>query len=306
MSLLRSLRYRFERWRTQRFERAPYRFLVRRWDDVSDFELLVAAAGQDWYRAHLVPEELPLDRWKRVVVLAPHQDDETIGCGGTMLRMRAVGCEVTILLVTDGAQVWRDEPDADVVAVRDAELERVAGIVGATVERVGVSNVDPAPTAADIERIAGVLRSTQAELVLTPWMLDRPVKHRMVNHLLYLALGRAGLAAREVWGYQVHGEVFANGFVDITAVAGAKRDLLESFASQNSRDVPYGHVAMGAAAWNARLVPNAGARGGAPLFEVFNALPVSEFRESVDSLYLADLDRVYGVGELARRMGCLS
>jgi N-acetylglucosamine malate deacetylase 1 len=36
------------------------------------------------------------------VVLAPHMDDEVLGCGGTMARQVAAGSDVTVIFLTDG------------------------------------------------------------------------------------------------------------------------------------------------------------------------------------------------------------
>ncbi len=44
---------------------------------------------------------------KRVVVLAPHPDDEVFGCGGTLAQMAATGAEIEIIVFTDG--VLRNE-----------------------------------------------------------------------------------------------------------------------------------------------------------------------------------------------------
>ena len=39
---------------------------------------------------------------KKVLVLAAHPDDETLGCGGTIHRLHREGCEVQLLTFTDG------------------------------------------------------------------------------------------------------------------------------------------------------------------------------------------------------------
>ena len=36
----------------------------------------------------------------RVLVVAPHPDDETLGCGGTLMRLRQQGSDLTWLIVT--------------------------------------------------------------------------------------------------------------------------------------------------------------------------------------------------------------
>src|SRR3984957_20844985 len=39
---------------------------------------------------------------ERIVVLAPHMDDEVIGCGGTLARHIACGSHITVVFLTDG------------------------------------------------------------------------------------------------------------------------------------------------------------------------------------------------------------
>ena len=39
---------------------------------------------------------------KKVIVLAPHPDDEVFGCGGTLNQMAEAGAEITVLIITDG------------------------------------------------------------------------------------------------------------------------------------------------------------------------------------------------------------
>jgi LmbE family N-acetylglucosaminyl deacetylase len=48
-----------------------------------------------------LPKLLDLDQAQRVLVFAPHPDDETLGCGGTLARL-AARCPVKVVLVTDG------------------------------------------------------------------------------------------------------------------------------------------------------------------------------------------------------------
>jgi LmbE family N-acetylglucosaminyl deacetylase len=59
----------------------------------------------------------------RVLVIAPHPDDETLGCGGTLLKHRAAGDSVSWLIVTRGHEPqW----SAEALANKEGEIERVA------------------------------------------------------------------------------------------------------------------------------------------------------------------------------------
>ncbi len=58
------------------------------------------------------------------LVLAPHPDDETLGCGATILRKVASGTQVTIAVLTDGSRshVSPSIPPARLAALRHVEM----------------------------------------------------------------------------------------------------------------------------------------------------------------------------------------
>ncbi len=59
----------------------------------------------------------------RVLVIAPHADDETLGCGGTLLKHRAAGDSVSWLIVTRGHEPhW----SAEALGSKEREIESVA------------------------------------------------------------------------------------------------------------------------------------------------------------------------------------
>ena len=61
----------------------------------------------------------------RVMVIAPHPDDETLGCGGTLIKHAAAGDEVEVLIVTDGgASKARGLSRPEMVRLRAAEAQR--------------------------------------------------------------------------------------------------------------------------------------------------------------------------------------
>lgn len=85
------------------------------------------------YESH---QQLP---GNRVLVLAPHPDDEVFGCGATLSQMAQAGAEILVLILTDGvlAEEWSglsEEEAADVrkqkIARRRSESEAAAGILG--------------------------------------------------------------------------------------------------------------------------------------------------------------------------------
>ena len=278
--------------------RGRYRFLVRDWAAIPDIELAARVLGVESFSEQLEPVRLPVGELGRVLVIAPHQDDETIGAGGLLLLARDNGVSITVLFVTDGVQrslarrLGSEGGDMELARIRDEEARQVCKVLGAEMHSLGISNPDPAPSLADLERMADIISDCRPDVVLIPWVLDAQVKHRMTNHLLWLASRHRRLPDCEIWGYQVHNTIYPNGYVDITDVIDEKRQLLGVFDSQNLHMRRYDHFALGMGAWNSRYLPE-DAAGEARYAELFFALPLAEHLALIERFYFRDLRQTY-------------
>ena len=67
----------------------------------------------------------------RILVLAPHPDDESIGCGGTLCRHVQQGDEVHVVFLTSGEKGGHGRSEAATIQVREAEAHpRGARVLG--------------------------------------------------------------------------------------------------------------------------------------------------------------------------------
>ena len=81
------------------------------------------------------PPDLRLDR--SAVIFAPHQDDETLGCGGTIILKAQAGPTVTIVFLTDGSTSHRRFISAaKLTQIRKQEALAAAELLGITSEAV--------------------------------------------------------------------------------------------------------------------------------------------------------------------------
>ena len=64
----------------------------------------------------------------RVLVVAPHPDDETLGCGGTLLRMANEGAQIAWLIVTSMSE--DDGFSAESMSERKQEIVKVSEAYG--------------------------------------------------------------------------------------------------------------------------------------------------------------------------------
>lgn len=66
-----------------------------------------------------------------VLVIAPHPDDEVIGCGGTICRHVARGDRVVVAFLTSGELGLKELPREEAWRTRETEAQEAAAILGA-------------------------------------------------------------------------------------------------------------------------------------------------------------------------------
>lgn len=160
---------------------------------------LCAATLADRLRRRLTPVTDTALR-RSALVVAPHQDDEVLGCGGTILRKRDLRAPVTLVFLTDGATSHaRLMPPAAMRARRRDEALAAAdrlGIAPARVHFLDAPNRELAahagPAAA---RLAEILAEAVPAEVYTPWSGEPPVDHAAAHAVTVDALARWGRPA---------------------------------------------------------------------------------------------------------------
>ena len=79
---------------------------------------------------------LNLEVPKRALAIGAHPDDIEFGCGGTLAKWAAAGCDVFLLVCTDGSKgTWEAKTDTlELVATRQQEQRTAARQIGANSE----------------------------------------------------------------------------------------------------------------------------------------------------------------------------
>ena len=268
--------------------------------DLSDIDLITRALEVETLRKIDRPSTADLTRFKRIAVLAPHQDDEMIGAGGLSVLASESGAAVSFVFLTDGAERGMAGVDGttlrppEAAAIRQAEAREVCAALGAEYSCLGIDNTVMAVERHHVASLSGILVDFAPDLILLPWLFDSAPKHRMATQLLWLALRNAAPGGAEIWGYQVNNGLFANRVLDITSVIDRKLELIGLYESQNSFLRRYDHQAMGLGAWNSRYLPSKGTALAATYAELFLALTQDEFGDLVERFYLNNLKAVYG------------
>ena len=125
----------------------------------------------------------------KVLVFAPHPDDETLGCGGTLFRHKVEGDELYWIIVTSisedtgwsKANVKKRDIEIDAVA-RKYEFKDVLNF------RLPTTKLDIMPLADLIEKISVVYLQTEPEIIYMPCIYDVHTDHQIIAKALQSTL----------------------------------------------------------------------------------------------------------------------
>jgi LmbE family N-acetylglucosaminyl deacetylase/GT2 family glycosyltransferase len=179
------------------------------------------------YPPFLAPETLP----KRVLVVAPHPDDEIFGCGGMLALHAELGSCVRVVVLSDGAAGDPGHRDEHIVATRRRESLAAGAVLGLDDYRFLDLRDGALGSVPDLhERLARELQAFQPELVYGPSPQELHPDHRAASRALIAAL--SGGPRVRVFLYGVNSQVVANVLFDTTRARAKKVAAVECFASQ--------------------------------------------------------------------------
>lgn len=185
-----------------------------------------------------------------VLVIAPHPDDEVLGCGGTIRRLAQRGDKVTIAIVTKGTPLF---PAAQVRRVR-SEARKAAALLGASqllFLDLPVTTLHLMPEHRLNATFSRLIDRVRPDLVLLPFPGDRHEDHRQVFDAAMVALRPDGRrhAVRRVACYETVSETHwsapgiepafePNWYVDINGTLADKLEAMRLYGSQLEANIP--------------------------------------------------------------------
>jgi LmbE family N-acetylglucosaminyl deacetylase len=148
-----------------------------------------------------------------VLVLAPHPDDETLGCGATIAALAELGRRVQVVIVTDGAAshpASRRCPPPALARLRAREAREAVRILGCgrlpPPLHLGIPDSAPPEDARTQDRVLALLARSltpRTTAILTTWDGDPHPDHQWTARLARRLSWRAPEAA--LWAYPIWG-----------------------------------------------------------------------------------------------------
>jgi LmbE family N-acetylglucosaminyl deacetylase len=165
-----------------------------------------------------------------VLVLAPHPDDETLGCGGALCLHSAKGDRVAVVFLTSGELGLKHLPKEEAWKIREAEARTAAKILGVNeLEFLRCRDWElNGDLSQPLDRLRPIIERERPDLIYLPHPLEWHPDHRAVIRIVEQLEVNAELRGYEVWSpMPEHDHV-----IDITAVWERKLSALRCHASQ--------------------------------------------------------------------------
>ena len=150
---------------------------------------------------------------EKLLILAPHADDESLGCGGLIAEACARGHDVFVSILTDGAMSHphsRAWPAPRLVAQRRREAQAATGILGLRPEQLDFLDQPDSRAphegprfAAALERVCDLMRARGIGTLCATWLGDPHGDHGAAAKLAAAACARTGARhlAYPVWAW---------------------------------------------------------------------------------------------------------
>jgi LmbE family N-acetylglucosaminyl deacetylase len=164
----------------------------------------------------LVPPETVCS-WGKTVVVAPHPDDESLGCGGAIALLSRFGLPVSVLFISDGTGSHPNSqqyPPPRLRDLRESEAREALTRLGAEASALvflrlpdGAVPGNAAPGFSEaVTRCRAYLADCKPQTILLPWRRDPHPDRRAVSQILQAALGaiseKPRLLEYPVWAWE--------------------------------------------------------------------------------------------------------
>jgi LmbE family N-acetylglucosaminyl deacetylase len=170
-----------------------------------------------------------------VTVIAPHPDDEVLGCGGTIYLRACRGDRVTVVFLTSGEHGMKSLPRDEAWRIRESEAAAAAAVLkieGVTFLRQRDYGLEAEAAGAAVA-LAPILQREQPDIVYLPHELDGHPDHTISVAIVRAALHDYSGALPALLTYETWSPLSSFDHVeDISSVMAVKLRALRCHASQ--------------------------------------------------------------------------
>lgn len=179
-----------------------------------------------------------------ILIIAPHPDDEILGCGGTLLKHIDAGDNVYVCIVTHAAPPIYPEGSSKGIQEAARKCHQWMGVIDTFFLNFPTVMLETVDRFRINDAILGIVKKTSADILYVPHFGDMQKDHQIVAEACMVAARpKYSHKVSIVYGYEtmsetgwnipnVQNEFMPNTFVDISQYIEKKKIALQYYESQ--------------------------------------------------------------------------
>jgi LmbE family N-acetylglucosaminyl deacetylase len=192
---------------------------------------------------------------KRIIVFSPHPDDETLGCGGTIVKKLGEGYDVYVVLMTDGRHSHdhtfgiNDPTPREIKTIRKQEFRNAMRILGVAEKNLILLDFEDGSLEEYVKeaekKVADILSEIRPAEIYVPFRHDAKKDHEYTFKIVAAGVRKIGISPtiyeypiwsrkKDVTEYQRREMTLQ----DITGVLETKAEAINAYKSQISKLSP--------------------------------------------------------------------
>ena len=139
-----------------------------------------------------------LDKKDKVLVIAAHPDDEVLGCGGTIAKLKKEGSDIYVYFLAEGVTArylqkdFNSEKVKKEILKRNQDCVRALRILGVKKNNIKFENnlccrLDQVPLIDLEKKIEEKINIIKPNIIFTHWNNDLNIDHKIINHAVRVA-----------------------------------------------------------------------------------------------------------------------
>ena len=164
----------------------------------------------------------------KIMVLAPHPDDEALGCSGTILKLNKSGVSSSLVFLTDG-ECLNGAPSTDIAAKRKKEAEMCTDLLGS--KDVLFLNFPDGNVSGCFDEIYsalyGIINEKRPDIIFSPSIVDYHEDHIATSRIALKLLNT--MNSFKLAFYEIYSTVRFNYLIDITEFAEQKKRVILNY-----------------------------------------------------------------------------
>lgn len=181
-----------------------------------------------------------------ILVIAPHPDDEVLGCGGAIVKYASEGHDVYVAVVTKGCEPLFPESQVQQVRNECMEADRLLGVKQTVFMDFPASMLESVSRYEFNGAFLKLIQDIKPDIVFIPHRGDMQIDHKMTVDAVMVALRpKYDHIVKKIYAYETLSETgwdipntvndfFPTCYIDISDVLESKLEAIKIFKSQIS------------------------------------------------------------------------